>query len=63
MLSKPDIHWIENIQGPFNKVVCSHSLPAVYLAHNPLREGMILTSNKSFFSTTGTVFKHRFFGV
>lgn len=49
MLRKLDIHWIENIQRLFNKVVFSYSLPAVYillLMYNPLRKGMILTSLK-----------------
>lgn len=50
MLSKPDIHWIKTIQGLFNIVLFSYSLPAVYilLLVNPFRKGMILTSNKGF---------------
>lgn len=58
MLSKPDILWIENIQRLFNIVVFSYSLPAVHILslYNPFRKGMILTSHKSFLSTTGAVF-------
>lgn len=54
---KTDIHWIENIQGLFNKVTFSHSLPAVYILYLVLCWGKewFYRHIRASFPTTGTV--------